>query len=503
MNWDQHYDWIAKWAHYLPDKLAFKEAESGRSISFAELHQDAEALANALLDVHQLKPGDRIAILSENCIENIILFSVAQKVGVCLVPINYRLSPIEISNLLQDCTPRLVIYESKFVHLLPSHLTHQNNNCFLDFVALRKLISAGKVMPARESIHHQFQEDDPIFILYTSGSTGMPKGALYTRKMMLWNSINTSLSISIGSDTRTVMCMPPFHTGGWNVLTTPLMLYGAYTCLVKKFDPDHIIHLIETERPQIFMAVPTMLKLMAESERFHKADFSSLSYLIVGGEPMPIPLIEQWHHKGVKIRQGYGMTEVGPNLTSLHHDYAISKKGSIGKANFFLDFKILNDRGYEVASGEAGELVFRGPVVTPGYWNNLQASALSIRNAWFHTGDLARMDSEGFLYIVDRLKNMYITGGENVYPAEIERILSTCPGVSMAAVIPIKDQKWGEAGVGFIVPETDYYLTEEEVLQFCRQNLAKYKIPKKIVFIEQLPKTDSGKIDKKTLYAHL
>lgn len=493
------FDWIAKWAHYLPHKAAIKEAESGKSISYTELNQRATALAAIFKTHFKLDKGNRIVVLTENCIENILLFSMAQKTGICLIPLNYRLSPKEINKLIHDADPALIIYEQKLSSLLSGYQKNANQQPLIELKELESCIEKGLNISESDLPATEYGEDDPLLVLYTSGSTGIPKGALYTRKMMFWNSINTSLTITLGSETRTVMCMPPFHTGGWNVLTTPLLMFGGYSCLVKKFDANHIIQLLEIERPQIFMAVPTMLKMIADSDRFMDADFSSLSYLIVGGEPMPIPLIEQWHHKGVKIRQGYGMTEVGPNLTSLHHDFAIRKKGSIGKTNFFLKYKIVDETGIEVQPGKTGELIFKGPVVTPGYWNKPEATASAIKNGWFHTGDLAKVDEDGFLYIVDRIKNMYISGGENVYPAQIERVLISHPDISAATVIPFEDPKWGESGCAFVIPEKGKKPDEKVVFNYCRENLAKYKIPKIVRFLDDFPKTDSGKIDRKKL----
>lgn len=494
----EHGDWIGKWANYLPGKIAVKEAENQRSISFSDLHKLSLHIASYLINNFHLKKSDRIALLTENCIENIILFSCAQKFGFCLVPLNYRLSSAEISGVLSDCEPSLVIYENKFKYLLEKWKSSEPT---VKQVEIDDLLQEPNMYidltPESLSVH------DPAFILYTSGSTGNPKGVIYTHAMMFWNSINTALSISISSETRTVNCMPPFHTGGWNVLTTPLLHFGGYTCLVKRFDPAFILQLLQSERPDVFMAVPTMLKMIADQPDFVNADLSSITYILVGGEPMPIPLIEKWHEKGVKIRQGFGMTEVGPNLTSLHHEYAISKKGSIGKPNFYLDVRIVDESDNDVKVGQAGELVFRGPVVTPGYWKNESATREVFKNGWFHTGDMARMDDEGFLYIVDRIKNMYISGGENVYPAEIEKILLKHTSISEAVVVARKHEKWGETGIAFVVLKPNHSISEQDILDYCKENLAKFKVPSDVYFKDTLPKTDSGKIDRKWIKNNL
>ena len=214
---------------------------------------------------------------------------------------------------------------------------------------------------------------------------------------------------------------------------------------------------------------------------------------------MPIPLIERWHKRGVAIRQGYGMTEVGPNLTSLHQDDAIDKKGSIGRPNFYVQIKVTNQNGQPVPPNQNGELLLKGPMVTPSYWRNKKATKKAIDDGWFHTGDIVRQDQEGYLYVTDRIKNMYISGGENVYPAEVERVLLTHPAVSEAAVIGIPDDRWGETGKAFIVLKPYLETTESDLIQFCTENLAKFKVPKQVVFLEELPKNETGKINRQGL----
>ncbi|MEL6973741.1 MAG: AMP-binding protein, partial [Bacteroidota bacterium] len=224
-----------------------------------------------------------------------------------------------------------------------------------------------------------------------------------------------------------------------------------------------------------------------------------LHYIIVGGEPMPVPLIERWHQKGIPIRQGYGMTEVGPNLTSLHQDDAIRKKGSIGRPNFYVETKIVDEQGQVVPDGIPGELLLHGPMVTPGYWQQAEATAKSIKNGWFHTGDRVRRDEEGYLYVEDRIKNMFISGGENVYPAEVERVLLACEQVSEVVVVGVPDEKWGEVGHALIVPNTELEFDESVLQDFCRSHLARFKVPKYFQAVAQLPKNDTGKIDRKAL----
>lgn len=493
-------DWFSRWALYCPNKIALKEYETGRTLSYGQLHRLGNRLAYHLQREFGVQHGDRVAVLAENCLELALLFAAAKKLGFILVPLNYRLAGPELDYLLRDADPKLALAEAKYQNLIESAPAWAELSHRWSLEALTELTDTALSTADDDHFPPQpIDENDPVFILYTSGTTGFPKGALYTHKMLFWNSINTAISLIVNSESRTLNVMPPFHTGGWNVLTTPFLHHGGYTCLFKKFDPPAVLKALETERCTLFMGVPTMLKMLADEPGFATADFSSLLYLIVGGEPMPIPLIEQWHGKGVFVRQGYGMTEVGPNLTSLHQDDAVRKKGSIGRPNFYVDVRIVDEQGQDVPANQPGELLLRGPMVTPGYWRNPRATAKALRDGWFHSGDMARMDEESFLYIVDRLKNMFISGGENVYPAEIERVMVGHPAVSEAAVVAVPDDRWGEAGRAFVVLRPDQTATETELLEFCRERLAKYKVPRNVVFLPELPKNDTGKIKRQAL----
>ncbi len=358
-----------------------------------------------------------------------------------------------------------------------------------------------KVLTAHSTANFTFEvdENDAAFILYTSGTTGFPKGALYTHKMLFWNSINTQLRLNLASEDVTVNVMPSFHTGGWNVLITPMLHHGGCIWLMDQFDPGQALSTFAESKSTLLMVVPTMLKMMTEAPNFESVDLSHLRYFIVGGESMPIPLIEQWAEKGIPVRQGYGLTEVGPNVTSLHQDDTIRKRGSIGFFNFYIEGKIVDDQGQEVPSGNVGELWLSGPNVTPGYWNLAEANAKSLVDGWFKTGDLMRMDDEGYIYVEGRKKEMYISGGENVYPREIEKVLQEYPDVAEAAVIGVHHEKWGESGAAFVCLKPGQQATETELLTYCATYLAKFKIPKHLIFLEALPKNATGKVDKQQL----
>jgi len=489
-------DWSARWALYSPSKTAFREYETNRALSFGALNASANTLAWRLKREFGIQKGDRVAVLADFCIEYMALFAAAQKAGFILVPLNYRLSATELDYMLGNAEPSLCIAEQKYQSLI---------SAASNYAALPQKMALESIELLENTDQEPFpavvfEENDPVFILYTSGSTGFPKGALYTHKMLFWNSINTAVSLIINSESRTLCFAPPFHTGGWNVLTTPFFHHGAFTCILKKFDPAAVLDLLQKERCTILFGVPTMLKMLADEPAFEAARFPDLRYAIVGGEPMPIPLIERWHEKGVLIRQGYGMTEVGPNLTSLHQDDAMRKRGSIGRPNFYVETKIADEQGASCPTDTPGELWLRGPMVTPGYWRNPEATKQAFaEGGWFRTGDLVRQDAEQYIYVVDRIKNMFISGGENVYPAEIERVVLQIPGVAEAAVVGVPDEKWGEVGRVFVVCQPGTTLDANAVLDYCSRQLAKYKVPKSVVLLDALPKNDAGKINRLAL----
>ena len=494
-------DWVAKWALYSPHKVALKELDTDRACTYAELNQAANYLAMALMQNHGLRKGDRVMVIAEHCLEYVTLFVAAQKTGLILVPVNYRLTASEIDFLVSNCQPALLIYEEQFQEKVLS-LRALNAAEVWPLQTLADLCRRGLETPQPAWAGPEPDENDAVFILYTSGTTGFPKGALYTHRMLLWNSLNTSLSLEITPADFTINSMPPFHTGGWNVLLTPFLHRGATVGLLKKFQPERVLALLDRERADIFMGVPTMLKMMMESPAFAAADLSSLRYFIVGGEALPLEVIRAWDRKGIKIRQGFGLTEVGPNLFSLHQDDAVRKIGSIGRANFYVETKLVDEQGQEVGPNEVGELCLRGPMTTPGYWRDPEATAKAMPDGWFRTGDLLRCDDEGYFFVMDRIKNMYISGGENVYPAEIERFLLTFPGVSEVAVIGVPDERWGEVGKAFVVTQ-GLDISCDALQAYCTGNLARFKVPKYLELVPELPKNDTGKINKKALKAAL
>ena len=488
-------DWIDRWAGYAPIKMAVNDAETGENYTYQQLNSQANYLAHKF-EKMGLSSGDRVAVLSEYRLEYIALLGAAMKLGIIIVPLNYRLSSRETAYMINNCEPTLLIAEDKFSDLVDLSLL----DCETKQVSLNELVAdlGSQINNSHDYQAKELDDDHPLFIIYTSGTTGFPKGAIYTHKMAFWNAINTQIRLDITSRDHTIICMPPFHTGGWNVLLIPLLLQGGSFTLLRKFDAGQVIELIANEEATLFMGVPTMLKMMSDVPAFDQVSLDSLRYFIVGGEAMPLPLIQLWEQQGISIRQGFGLTEVGPNVFSLHHDDAIRKIGSIGTPNFFVKVKLMKADGIEAGVDEEGELWLQGPITTPGYWRNEKATQDAFEDGWFKTGDILVSDSEGYYFVKDRIKNMFISGGENVYPAEVEKFLQTHPSIVEVAVIGVPDERWGEVGKAIIVT-SEPTLTKESLLDFCAGNLAKFKIPKHVQFTNAIPKTESGKIDRKNL----
>lgn len=497
-------DWLKRWGLYSPDAIAIKDGETGAEVSYRGLYENARKVAAVLGMDYGITRGDRVAVLASNELEYVDLFFALQRLGAILVPVNFRLTQREVEHIVGDARPKLLLFQKEFAGIIEGLSRDVRPAHCEPFIGEGSPISRALNKTTAPAVPFLAIEDDPCMIIYTSGTTGAPKGAVLSHRMLFWNSINTSLRLNLSQNDSTVIFLPFFHTGGWNVLTTPFLHRGGKLVFLKKFDGDRILSLCESEKSTILFGVPTTMDMMARSPLFDKTSLSSLRYAIVGGEPMPLELIRTWHKKGVPIRQGYGLTEFGPNVFSLNEQDAIRKIGSIGFPNFYVDAKIEGDDGRELGPGEIGELCLRGPMCMTSYWKNEKATVETIVDGWLHTGDLVRQDDEGYFYVVGRKKDMYKSGGENVYPAELEQVLRTCPGVRDVAVIGVPDAKWGEVGRAFVVRQSDT-LSEADLQEFCAKNLAKFKIPKSFVFMPDLPKGDSGKILKRQLrdqYGH-
>ncbi|HXG94668.1 MAG TPA: long-chain fatty acid--CoA ligase [Blastocatellia bacterium] len=496
-------DWMARRAASSPDKTAAIDFATGATLSYRQLNERATRLANFLRLRAGVGSGDRIAVLSMNRAEILEALFAAAKLTAILVPLNYRLTQPELQYILEDCDPKVLIYEQEFQPIV-SRLRRQTgiNHCVvLDGVNIRDLNyeqAIAEVTDEPVTVEH-FDAEMPLVIIYTSGTTGRPKGALLSHRMLMWNSINTNIGWDIVSTDVTTVHAPLFHTGGLNVLTTPLLHIGGTLVILRKFDADEVLEAIERYRCTVFFGVPTMFQMMMDSPRFDRTDFSSIRYFISGGAPCPIPLIEAYQRRGVAFTQGFGLTEVGPNCFRLGLEDAVRKAGSIGLPSFHSEARIVDEGGRDVECGQVGELILSGLHVCSGYWQNSEATAAALVDGWFYTGDLARRDEDGYYYIVGRAKDMIISGGENIYPAEVEAVLHNHPAIASAAVIGVADVKWGETPVAAVVARAGHCITAEEIIAFCADRLARYKIPRRIFFVDEFPLSGSGKVAKRML----
>jgi fatty-acyl-CoA synthase len=491
-------DWLKYWSSHSPQSTALYDGETRENWTYLELFKKAQAGASLLEKKYGIRKGDRVAFVGQNDLAVVSLFFSLARLGAILVPVNYRLTPSEVSYILKNSKPALVIHDDVFESLTLEAMQ------IAEIEKTNRLLLRGA--ESFENLTHALasfpdfraEESDPAMIIYTSGTTGFPKGALISHGGLFWNAVSTSMRLNIVQTDCAVTFLPLFHTGGWNVLTTPFLQRGAKIVLIRKFDPDLILQLSQDHKATLLFGVPTTMGMMARTEKFMDYDLKTIRYGIVGGEPMPLELINTWHDRGIFIRQGYGLTEFGPNCFSLNEQDATRKIGSIGFVNSYIATQVVREDGSIAKAKEVGELWLKGPACMIGYWENSEATREAFDGEWLKTGDLVYFDEEGYFYVVGRKKDMFKSGGENVYPAEIEQVITKVRWVHEVAVVGIPDEKWGEVGRAYIVCDSQHF-DENELREHCSKFLAKFKVPKSFMRILELPKAGSGKIVKKDL----
>lgn len=491
-------DWIDKRAKFTGDRIALHDLGNQKDITYHKWNENANRTANFLRELG-IKKGDRVAVYASNRVAYLDVWMACGKLGAILQNLNWRLAVPEIQALINDAEPMILIYSSDFaeaVNTMRANLPSiRHFICFDEgddrFFREREQFSPDFSMDS--SLH----PDDPWVICYTGGTTGLPKGVLLTHGNLAWNAVNTVSSWGLDQHDVAILNAPLFHTGGLNVFTLPLVSVGGKSIVCTNFSADDVFNLVESGGVTVFFGVPTMFLMLQQHERWEQADFSKLKLVISGGAPCPMPIFEKFWAKGVDFKTGYGLTEAGPNTFFLPPADVRRKPGAVGFPLMHIDVKTIRSDGTICQPNEAGELIIRGPHVTIGYWKQPETTAATIRDGWLHTGDLAICDDEGYYTIVGRLKDMIISGGENIYPAEVESVMHAYEGVQEAALIGIPDEKWGEVGKAVVVPTPSF--DETAFFDFLKTRLAKYKIPKSVVCVEALPRTGPGKIDKKLL----
>jgi fatty-acyl-CoA synthase len=493
------FDLLAKQAELRPDKIALVDPNTNREFSYAQFNERASRFAEFMRSEWKIQPGERVSILTPNGTDYFEVLYACSKIGAILVPLNWRLALPELQAILVDSTPRALIYDTahtETAQALSSGLftlpltpgVREDNNYE---AALASASGKSIVMPARPL-------DECWYLLYTAGTTGRAKGVIQTYGMVLYNHLNIGPAIDLTSQDTTLNLLPVFHTGGNNMYTNPTFIAGGTAIVPRAFDVAQAMQLLST-RATAFFGVTAMYLFISQHPDFEKTDFSHMRSWASGGSSMPVSLLETYDKRGIKIQQGFGMTETGPTVFLVDEEHAISKSGSVGKPQPWVDVRIVDREGTDVPVGEMGELLIKGPGVTPGYWQLPEITKNSFEDGWLHSGDVSRRDEDGYYYIVDRWKDMFISGGENVYPAEVENVLFSNPAVAEAAIIGVKDEKWGEVGRAIVVLKPNQTLSEQEVIDFCKERLAKYKVPKSVVFIAALPRNAAGKVLKTDL----
>ncbi|GLH82364.1 acid--CoA ligase [Bradyrhizobium sp. SSBR45G] len=473
---------------------------SNRRFTYAEFDARVARLAAHLRGACGIGKGDRVAVLALNATETLEVQFACFRVGAIFVPLNTRLTIPELQFIVGDAAPKVMIHDDDLADtaLAVSRLCAVATALRYGPAASYELaIATAKPLMDVEPV----TLDDVSTIMYTSGTTGQPKGAMITHGMTFYNCVNLGGPAYITPSSVLLTVLPLFHTGGLNCYTNPVLHVGGTVLIMRAFDPGLALQLISDPALgiNVFFGVPAIYQFMAQHPAFATADFSRLTIGGVGGAPMPVPLLNTWENSGVALQQGYGMTETSPAVLALDREDAGRKAGSAGKPVLHTEVRIVRPDGSDAAIGELGELWVRGPNVTPGYWNRPDANRSSFTDGWLHTGDATRVDEEGFYYIVDRWKDMYISGGENVYPAEVENVLHQLSAVAEAAVIGIADPQWGETGMAIIAVKPGHSLSEADIHAHCQANLARFKCPRTVRFVDALPRNATGKIHKPTL----
>ena len=502
-------DILGERARLSPDVVALIHAPTRRQFTYAELNRRALRCARIWTDLCTLRFGDRVCILSENRVEYVDAFWASGKSGIILVPLGTRSTAHELSQVVADCGPRCLMYSAGY-----AKLAKELNG----LVAVERLINLNAEQSGPNELSYAkamdgvrpdplstgLDPEDVFCLLYTSGTTGHPKGVMIPHRQIAWNAYNTVISWQLRQTDRVQVYTPMYHAGGLTVFMAPLFAIGGSIVLHDGFDPAELLQAFGEYQCTILFGVPTIFKMLLDAPELTALNSSHLRWCCSGGAPLPLEILRAYQERGLIFRQGYGLTEVGVNCFAMSDEDSLRKPGSIGKPMMFTEAKLVDPEGNQVATNEVGELCLRGPHVCRGYWNNPAATSQALdTEGWFHTGDLARCDEDGFFCIAGRSKDMIISGGVNIYPAEIEKELLAHPAIAEVCVIGATDEKWGEVPVAFAALKPEASASELEIIEFLRPKINKIKLPRRVIFMETLPRNAYGKVLKLNLQGHV
>lgn len=528
-------DWSARRRQLSPDRVGLVDATTETEYTYEELDRRANRTAR-LFREQGVDHGERVAVLSRNRPELVDSFFATGKLGAILAPLSHRLAPPELATMLSDVEPTVLAVEDQFAGLAEDVLAHEN--CLVDPTVIRvggessdsASLDWDDERPSDDSPvgRPDVSMDDPHLFLHTGGSTGVPKETVIPHRSILWNSFNTITAWGLRPDDTTPMTFPMFHTGGWNVITAPLFHLGGTVVIAREFDPETVLHLIEERDATVLIAVPAVLRMMADHDSWTDTDLSTLRFAKSGGGPCRNAVLESWWDRGVDLSQGYGLTECGPNNFAMPDGWPREKADSVGVPAMHVDARVVDDDGTELPDGEVGELELSGPHAADRYWRNdaesietfgpaaeavdaadAEFSDSSVEatdesgddtdSAWVSTGDLARVDEDGYYHIEGRKKNMFVSGGENVYPPEVEDAVADHPAVSEVVVIGVPDDDWGTVGKAVVVADDN--LDIEALRSFLDGRLARFKHPRSLASTDEMPTSGPSKIDREAIRA--
>ena len=491
-------DVVRWWARLDPGRLALVDRRFGLRLTYGDIDVLADGWARLLRD-KDIGPGDRVAILSGNRHDQVALFGACLRLGAIVVPLNWRLSDTEVARIIADCSPAVMVGEGRFRALAEAAARQADAGLeWIDFddeaPALLARARTSEPVPIVRA-----ESSAPTMLLYTSGSTGRPKGVVLPHRQLQHNAIATTVGWQLGASDVAAVTTPFFHTGGWHVFAMPMLHVGGAMVLFEQFEPSTFLDALAEEGVTVAFGVPTQIVMLQDQPSWGRP-LPSLRWLISGGAPCPRTVADRVRAAGIAFREGFGMTECGPNCFATTDQAALEKPGSVGWPIPYLEMRLDAADGREADVDEPGELLLRGPQMFDGYWRDPVRTAEALTtDGWLRTGDLARRDADGAFTICGRRKEMYISGGENVFPGEVEAVLAECPGVREAVVVGIADARWGEVGRAFVVARAGETVTAEQVVAHARARLAGYKVPRSVVILDDLPRLGSGKADRSGL----